>query len=104
MAAVTAKDVFDYHSEGKPGKIEVVPTKKSFPPSATLPLPTLPGSRTWWRRSSPRRSPPTTTRPAGNLVAVVSNGSAILGLGNRGPLASKPVMEGKGSFQEVRRR
>jgi malate dehydrogenase (oxaloacetate-decarboxylating)(NADP+) len=85
----------DYHSEGRPGKIEVIPTK----PVATqseLSLAYSPGV------AEPcleiHRDPDEAFRytARGNLVAVVSNGTAVLGLGNIGALASKPVMEGKG--------
>ena len=85
----------DYHEEGQPGKIEVVPTK----PVATqreLSLAYTPGVAEPCREihDDPLRAFRYTAR--GNLVAVVSNGTAVLGLGNIGPLASKPVMEGKG--------
>ena len=90
-----AQNALEYHSEGKPGKIEVVPTK-SLETQRELSLAYSPGV------AEPcleiHRDPLTnfmyTAR--GNLVAVVSNGTAVLGLGNIGPLASKPVMEGKG--------
>ncbi|HEX9886668.1 MAG TPA: NADP-dependent malic enzyme [Longimicrobiales bacterium] len=85
----------DYHSEGRPGKIEVVPTK----PVSTayhLSLAYTPGVAEPCRdiEKNPQDVFKYTAR--GNLVAVVSNGTAVLGLGNIGPLASKPVMEGKG--------
>jgi len=85
----------DYHSEGRPGKIEVVPTK----PVATqreLSLAYSPGVAEPCRaiHEDPLTVYQYTAR--GNLVAVVSNGTAVLGLGDIGPLASKPVMEGKG--------
>ncbi len=85
----------DYHSEGRPGKIEVVATK----PVATqeeLSLAYSPGVADPCREIA--RDPEEVFRytARGNLVAVVSNGTAVLGLGNIGPLASKPVMEGKG--------
>ncbi len=85
----------DYHAEGRPGKIEVVPTK----PVATqreLSLAYSPGVAEPCREIA--RDPQEVFRytARGNLVAVVSNGTAVLGLGNIGPLAAKPVMEGKG--------
>ena len=95
MAAVTAKDVFDYHSEGRPGKIEVVPTKK-LSTQRDLALAYTPGVAHVVEEIERRPESAYDYTARGNLVAVVSNGSAILGLGNRGPLASKPVMEGKG--------
>ena len=88
-------DALGYHAEGRPGKIEVVPTK----PVATqrdLTLAYSPGV------AEPcmaiHRNPEDVFRytARGNLVAVVSNGTAVLGLGNIGALAAKPVMEGKG--------
>ena len=85
----------DYHSEGRPGKVEVVPTK----PVATareLSLAYSPGVAEPCREihQNPEDVYKYTSR--GNLVAVVSNGTAVLGLGDIGPLAAKPVMEGKG--------
>ena len=84
-----------YHSQGRPGKIEVVPTKPAnsqrdlslaYTPGVAVPVLEI--------AQNPDAAYEYTIK--GNLVAVVSNGTAILGLGNRGPLASKPVMEGKG--------
>lgn len=92
---VTKQDVFDYHRLGRPGKIEVTATK----PLATqrdLTLAYSPGVAE--AVLEVERDPLTAYEltAKSNLVAVVSNGTAILGLGNRGALASKPVMEGKG--------
>lgn len=89
------EDSLEYHSRGRPGKIEVVPSK----PSATqrdLSLAYSPGVAGPCREiaSNPLDVYKYTTK--GNLVAVVTNGTAVLGLGNIGPLAAKPVMEGKG--------
>ncbi len=85
----------DYHRTGRPGKIEVAPTK----PLATqrdLALAYSPGVAAACEAivEDPQAAAEVTAR--GNLVAVVTNGSAVLGLGAIGPLASKPVMEGKG--------
>jgi len=94
-AAIRTQDVLDYHSSGRPGKIEVVPTKK-LDTQRDLSLAYTPGVARVVEEIA--RDPETafdyTAR--GNLVAVVTNGTAILGLGDRGPLAAKPVMEGKG--------
>ena len=84
----------DYHAQPKPGKIEVVPTK----PCDTqydLSLAYSPGVAEPVREIA--KDPDAVYRYTnkGNLVAVISNGTAILGLGNRGPLAAKPVLEGK---------
>jgi len=95
MARIPAKDVFEYHSTGRPGKIEVVPTKK-LDTQRDLSLAYTPGVAQVVEEiaRSPEAAYEYTAR--GNLVAVVTNGTAILGLGDRGPLAAKPVMEGKG--------
>ncbi|MSR36563.1 MAG: NADP-dependent malic enzyme [Gemmatimonadetes bacterium] len=85
----------DYHSEGRPGKIEVVPTK----PVATareLSLAYSPGVAEPCREIAKNPDDVFKYTARGNLVAVVSNGTAVLGLGDIGPLAAKPVMEGKG--------
>ena len=89
------QEALDYHTQGRPGKIEVTPTK----PVATqreLSLAYSPGVAEPCREihANPQDVFKYTAR--GNLVAVVSNGTAVLGLGNIGPLAAKPVMEGKG--------
>jgi malate dehydrogenase (oxaloacetate-decarboxylating)(NADP+) len=85
----------DYHSEGRPGKIEVIPTK----PVATareLSLAYSPGVAEPCREIAKNPDDVFKYTIRGNLVAVVSNGTAVLGLGDIGPLAAKPVMEGKG--------
>src|SRR5687767_11770335 len=85
----------NYHSEGRPGKVEVVPTK----PVATqrdLTLAYSPGVAEPCREIHKNPLDVFKYTSRGNLVAVVSNGTAVLGLGNIGPLAAKPVMEGKG--------
>ncbi|MEX2528058.1 MAG: NADP-dependent malic enzyme [Gemmatimonadota bacterium] len=85
----------DYHREGRPGKIEVTPTKP-LTTQRELALAYSPGVAEPCREihRDPEEAFQYTAR--GNLVAVVTNGTAVLGLGNIGPLASKPVMEGKG--------
>ena len=85
----------EYHSQGRPGKIAVVPTK-SVSTALDLSLAYSPGVAEPCLEiaESPEEVFKYTAR--GNLVAVVSNGTAVLGLGNLGALASKPVMEGKG--------
>jgi malate dehydrogenase (oxaloacetate-decarboxylating)(NADP+) len=85
----------DYHTQGRPGKIEVVATK----PMATaseLSLAYSPGVAEPCLAIAENPDDVFKYTVRGNLVAVVSNGTAVLGLGNIGPLASKPVMEGKG--------
>jgi malate dehydrogenase (oxaloacetate-decarboxylating)(NADP+) len=96
MAIMNLKlESLEYHSIGRPGKIEIRPTK----PCATqldLSLAYSPGVAEPCLRiaADPQQAFRYTSR--GNLVAVISNGTAVLGLGNLGALASKPVMEGKG--------
>ncbi len=84
-----------YHKEPRPGKIEVVPSKPCLTQS-DLSLAYTPGVAVPCLeiKKDPDSSFDYTTR--GNLVGVITNGTAVLGLGNIGPLASKPVMEGKG--------
>ena len=94
VIAVTDQEALEFHSRGRPGKLEIIPTK----PMATqrdLSLAYSPGVAVPVKRihEDPNAAFDYTTR--GNLVAVISNGTAILGLGNLGALASKPVMEGK---------
>ena len=92
--SVTDQEALDFHSQGRPGKLEINPTK----PMATqrdLSLAYSPGVAVPVRKiaEDPETAFDYTAR--GNMVAVISNGTAILGLGNLGALASKPVMEGK---------
>lgn len=89
------KEALEYHSDGRPGKIEVVSTKDCDTAKA-LSLAYSPGvaSPCMEIAKDPNLANKYTCR--GNLVAVISNGTAVLGLGDIGPLASKPVMEGKG--------
>ncbi|MBK5937382.1 MAG: NADP-dependent malic enzyme [Halorhodospira halophila] len=85
----------EYHRQPTPGKIEVIPSKP-LANQRDLALAYSPGVASACEAivNDPREAAAMTTR--GNLVAVITNGSAVLGLGNIGPLASKPVMEGKG--------
>jgi malate dehydrogenase (oxaloacetate-decarboxylating)(NADP+) len=93
---VVEKDAaLQYHAEGRPGKIKVVPTKPTVT-AADLSLAYTPGVAEPCLEIA--RNPEDVYRytAKGNLVAVISNGTAVLGLGNLGALAGKPVMEGKG--------
>jgi malate dehydrogenase (oxaloacetate-decarboxylating)(NADP+) len=92
---ITKQDVLEYHEQGRPGKIEVIATKP-LANQRDLSLAYSPGVAE--AVLEVERDPATAYRytAKGNLVAVISNGTAILGLGDRGALASKPVMEGKG--------
>jgi len=92
---VRKQDALDYHSQGRKGKLEISITK----PCATqrdLSLAYTPGVAEPCREIHERPDDAYLYTAKGNLVAVVSNGTAVLGLGNIGALASKPVMEGKG--------
>jgi malate dehydrogenase (oxaloacetate-decarboxylating)(NADP+) len=90
----TDQEALDFHQRGKPGKLEITPTKPmatqrdlslAYSPGVAVPVKAI--------AADPQKAYDYTTR--GNMVAVISNGTAILGLGNLGALASKPVMEGK---------
>ena len=100
MAKLTKEDALRYHSEGKPGKIEVVPTKP-YSSQRDLSLAYSPGvaEPCLEIEKNPDAAYEYTTK--GNLVAVISNGTAVLGLGNIGALAGKPVMEGKGLLFKI---
>jgi malate dehydrogenase (oxaloacetate-decarboxylating)(NADP+) len=92
---ITKRDALSYHASGRPGKIEVVATKSTVT-QRDLSLAYTPGVAEPCREIV--RDPTTVSRytARGNLVAVITNGTAVLGLGDIGPLAGKPVMEGKG--------
>jgi malate dehydrogenase (oxaloacetate-decarboxylating)(NADP+) len=90
----TRQDALDFHKEGKPGKVEITPTK----PLATqrdLSLAYSPGVAAPCEEINKNPDDAYLYTSKGNLVAVISNGTAVLGLGDLGALASKPVMEGK---------
>ena len=91
---ITDEEALQFHQQGKPGKLEITPTK----PMATqrdLSLAYSPGVAVPVRRIAENPDAAYDYTAKGNLVAVISNGTAILGLGDLGALASKPVMEGK---------
>ncbi len=93
-SSVTDEEALQFHQRGKPGKLEITPTK----PMATqrdLSLAYSPGVAAPVRRIAENPDTAYDYTAKGNLVAVISNGTAILGLGDLGALASKPVMEGK---------
>lgn len=89
------EDALQYHMEGQPGKIEVVPTKV-LSTQSDLALAYSPGVAEPCKEIHADTSNVYKYTSKGNLVAVISNGTAVLGLGDIGPEASKPVMEGKG--------
>ncbi len=94
------EEALDYHSKGKPGKIEVVPTKEAKT-QRDLSLAYSPGVAEPCKEISLNKEEVYKYTAKGNLVAVITNGTAVLGLGNIGPEASKPVMEGKAVLFKV---
>lgn len=100
MRKVTKEEALIYHSKGKPGKIEVVPTKP-YSTQTDLALAYSPGvaEPCLEIEKNPETAYDYTVK--GNLVAVISNGTAVLGLGDIGALAGKPVMEGKGLLFKI---
>ena len=100
MAKITKEMALHYHEQGKPGKIEVVPTK----PHSTqtdLSLAYSPGVAEPCLEIEKNPQDAYRYTAKGNLVAVISNGTAVLGLGDIGALAGKPVMEGKGLLFKI---
>jgi len=100
MDTLFKKDALKYHSEGRPGKLEVIPTKPhstqrdlsmAYSPGVADPCLAI--------KDNPADAYKYTAK--GNLVAVISNGTAVLGLGDIGALAGKPVMEGKGLLFKI---
>jgi malate dehydrogenase (oxaloacetate-decarboxylating)(NADP+) len=100
MSKNRKQDALDYHSQGRPGKIEVIPTK-STNSQRDLSLAYSPGVAEPCLRIKENVEDVYKYTAKGNLVAVISNGTAVLGLGNIGPEASKPVMEGKGILFKI---
>src|SRR5882757_1702429 len=93
--SIRRQEALDYHSQGRPGKIQVSPTKP-FKNQRDLSLAYTPGVAEPCLEIAKRPDDAYLYTVKGNLVAVVTNGTAVLGLGNIGALAGKPVMEGKG--------
>ena len=93
-------EALDYHSDGKPGKIEVRPTKP-YSTQRDLALAYSPGVAEPCKKIEQDKDLAYRYTAKGNLVAVISNGTAVLGLGDIGPEASKPVMEGKGLLFKI---
>lgn len=94
MSNVTKEAALEYHREGKPGKIEVIPTKP-YSTQHDLALAYSPGVAYPCKEIEAHPTDVYDYTNKGNLVAVISNGTAVLGLGDIGPEAGKPVMEGK---------
>ena len=91
------EDALRYHSQGRPGKLEIVPSKP-MSSQRDLALAYSPGVAAPVRQIAENPDAAYDFTIRGNLVAVITNGTAILGLGNLGPLAAKPVMEGKAAL------
>lgn len=100
MGKIRKQDALDYHSSGRPGKIEVVPTKP-YASQRDLSLAYSPGVAEPCLKIAENPDDVYKYTSKGNLVAVISNGTAVLGLGDIGPAASKPVMEGKGLLFKI---
>ncbi len=100
MAKITKEEALRYHAEGKPGKIEVIPTKP-YSTQTDLSLAYSPGVAEPCLEIEKNPLDAYQYTAKGNLVAVISNGTAVLGLGDIGPLAGKPVMEGKGLLFKI---
>lgn len=99
-SVIRKEDALRYHSEGKPGKIEVIPTKDTKT-QRDLALAYSPGVAEPCKEIAENVENVYKYTAKGNLVAVISDGTAVLGLGNLGPEASKPVMEGKGILFKI---
>lgn len=97
---ISKKAALEYHSQGRAGKIEVIPTK-SHSSQRDLSLAYSPGVAEPCIQIDKNKKDVYKYTAKGNLVAVISNGTAVLGLGNIGPEASKPVMEGKGLLFKI---
>ena len=100
MEKFRKQDALDYHSQGRPGKIEVIPTKPHSS-QRDLSLAYSPGVAEPCLEIEKNPEDAYKYTAKGNLVAVISNGTAVLGLGDIGALASKPVMEGKGLLFKI---
>ncbi|MBR1839748.1 MAG: NADP-dependent malic enzyme [Prevotella sp.] len=100
MAKITKEDALLYHESGRPGKIEVMPTKP-YRTQTDLSLAYSPGVA--FPCQEIQADPDTVYKytDKGNLVAVISNGTAVLGLGDIGAMSGKPVMEGKGLLFKI---
>ena len=100
MAKLTKQDALDYHAQGRPGKIQVIPTKP-YSTQRDLSLAYSPGVADPCLEIEKNPEDAYKYTAKGNLVAVISNGTAVLGLGNLGAIAGKPVMEGKGLLFKI---
>ncbi|MBI3883537.1 MAG: NADP-dependent malic enzyme, partial [Sphingobacteriales bacterium] len=94
------QQALEYHAKGRPGKIEVIPTKEAKT-QRDLSLAYSPGVAEPCLKIAENKEDVYKYTAKGNLVAVITNGTAVLGLGNIGPEAGKPVMEGKGVLFKI---
>ena len=100
MSKLTREDALNYHAQGRPGKIEVVPTKP-YSSQRDLSLAYSPGVAEPCLEIKKNPDAVYDYTAKGNLVAVISNGTAVLGLGDIGAMSGKPVMEGKGLLFKI---
>ena len=100
MVKVTKEAALEYHHNGRPGKIEVKPTKP-YSTQTDLSLAYSPGVAYPCLEIQQNPDDVYKYTAKGNLVAVISNGTAVLGLGNIGAMSGKPVMEGKGLLFKI---
>ena len=100
MPKISKSEALNYHEKGRPGKIEVIPTKP-YSTQYDLSLAYTPGVALPCLEIAKNRENIYKYTSKGNLVAVISNGTAVLGLGDIGPEAGKPVMEGKGLLFKI---
>ena len=100
MSDISRREALDFHSKNRPGKIEVVPTKR-YRSQRDLALAYSPGVAEPCKSIAKRKSDVYKYTAKSNLVGVITNGSAVLGLGDIGPHAAKPVMEGKGLLFKI---
>ena len=100
MVKITKEDALEYHHKGRPGKIEVIPTK-AYRTQTDLSLAYSPGVAFPCLEIQENPDDAYKYTDKGNLVAVISNGTAVLGLGDIGAMSGKPVMEGKGLLFKI---
>jgi len=94
MRKISSEEILEYHEKGRPGKLEVIPSKPTGS-QRDLSIAYSPGVAVPCQKIAENKEKVYQYTSRSNLVAVISNGTAVLGLGNIGPEASKPVMEGK---------
>ena len=100
MEKISRREALNFHSKDRPGKIQVIPSK-NYSTQHDLSLAYSPGVAEPCKSIAKNKKDVYKYTSKGNLVAVITNGTAVLGLGNIGPEASKPVMEGKGLLFKI---